>query len=91
MSSFLTFLGPSTNNLTLASSISKLGLSFFSATLYLALYPLFTTSEVSYDRVVNDPSLALFHVIARSVSTVIDNFVHLHESNRIISIWMATK
>lgn len=64
-------------------------LSVSSATLYIALHPLFTTHDNSSGGIPLDTSAALFHVISRSASTIIDHFAQLNEDNTIISIWMA--
>ena len=62
-----------------------------SAILYSAMHPLFTTLDPCCGRMLDEASLRLFHVIARSACTIIDHFVSLNKSNRIISLWMAAE
>ncbi|KAH8819321.1 hypothetical protein F5884DRAFT_9373 [Xylogone sp. PMI_703] len=61
-------------------------INIISATLYTALHPLFTSSDI-YPT--NHPSSRLFDIVSRSASAVIDHFARLDKSNKIISIWLA--
>lgn len=60
-----------------------------SAILYLALHPIFTTSDVHSSGSLNVFTSRLFQVVAHSASTIIDHFTHLNEEKKIISICMA--
>ena len=67
------------------------GISMSSATLYTALHPLFTSSDVCAGPILDDQSSRLFHIIANSAIVIIDHFARLNEDNKIISIWMAAE
>ncbi|KAH8691389.1 hypothetical protein BGW36DRAFT_438990 [Talaromyces proteolyticus] len=62
-----------------------------SATLYAALHPLFTTTNVWSTGKLEGHSFRLFHIIARSAATIITHIAYLNEKNKIISIWMAAE
>jgi hypothetical protein len=70
-----------------------LNISPSSATLYLALHPLFTASrsEIFTTSPLDDSSLDLLRIVAGSASTVIDGFVQLNKSHMIISIWRSAE
>lgn len=67
------------------------GISLQSATMYLALHPAFTESDLLNSRTVNAPTSRLFHIVASSASTFIDHFTRLSEGNKIISIFMTSE
>lgn len=67
------------------------GISLQSATLYVALHPAFTESDLFNSRTVNAPPSRLFQIVANSASTLIDHFTRLNESNKIISIFMSSE
>lgn len=77
--------------LSLQVDLSFSDISIPSATLYLALHPLFTNQGIFSNPTPLNPPSRLFHVIARSARTLIDHFAQLNENNRIISIWMAAE
>lgn len=64
-----------------------------SATLYLALHPLFTSSlsEIFSTDTLNESSLDLLRIVADSASTIIDGFVQLDKDHKIISIWRSAE
>jgi hypothetical protein len=66
-------------------------ITIHSATLYVALHPIFTTLDIISNGVLYNPLSRLFHVVAHSARTVIDHFARLNESNSIISLWMAAE
>ena len=59
-----------------------------SATLYVALHPLFTTQDVLFGRPLHDNSSRIFHITAMSARATIDHFSLLHEDGKILSLWM---
>jgi hypothetical protein len=65
------------------------GISIHSAMLYLALHPIFTTSDVHSSGSLNVSTSRLFQIVAHSACTIIDHFTHLNEEKKIISICMA--
>ena len=70
-------------------SISSGILSIQSAMLYVALHPLFTTSDTFPTGAFNVLHSRLFQIVAHSASAIIDHFAYLNENDRIISVCMA--
>lgn len=60
-----------------------------SATLYLALHPLFTSadSDIFSNLSLDGHSSELLRIIADSASTIIDGFVQMNKDHKILSIW----
>lgn len=63
-------------------------ISIHSAMLYLALHPIFTTSDVISSGSLNISNSRLFQIVAHSASAIIDHFTRLNEDKKIISISM---
>lgn len=73
----------------IASANSDIGI--YSATLYTALHPLFTTPDACFSTMPSDASSRLFHIVAKSASIIIDHLARLNDDDKIISIWMAAE
>jgi hypothetical protein len=70
-----------------------LNISPSSATLYLALHPLFTASrsEIFTTTPLDDSSSDLLKIVANSASAIIDGFIQLNKTHMIISIWRSAE
>lgn len=75
----------------------SLEINLSSATLYIALHPLFTDADKhdadpsSGGGIHGTASLRIIQLISKSACVVIDDFVRLNERNMIVSIWFAAE
>ncbi|KAL2433859.1 hypothetical protein ABEF95_011393 [Exophiala dermatitidis] len=67
-------------------------ISAHSATLYVALHPLFTHPDsFAGSGIFSNPSPRIIHLIAKSSAAMIDHFTKLNQRHMIISLWMAAE
>lgn len=67
------------------------GIGIHSAMLYLALHPIFTTSDPLSGVSANVPTSRLFPTVAQSAAAIIDHFAFLNQDKKIISICIAAE
>lgn len=64
-------------------------ISIRSAMLYLALHPIYTTSDAFSCIPAHVPTSRLFQIVAQSAVTIIDHFTLLNEQRKVLSVCMA--